>query len=163
MKAVTTFAVVLSFLLPAWAYAATCPDRAPAAITSVGSAALKCQKTISKSGVKFIGKKAKGLAKCRQKEATGTCPDAKTQSRIDGAIAKLEDKVAKTCTSTCSISGAECIADSLCPPNDDTNELCTAGAEDRPFDMGNLGFPGARCELAIGKPLTTRGDLADCV
>ena len=138
-----------------------------AAQTSLSNREIKCASKLAKSASKLASTYLRDMSRCRDSvingKITGPCPDQKTESRIEGAIEKVEDTIKKSCTSTCSISGAECIADSLCPPNGNINELCSAGAKDLPFDMKNLGFPGAQCELAIGKPITTHRDLANCV
>ncbi len=151
----TAIAVVLSLVSPV------------SAQTTLSKTELKCAGKLAKAASKLAGTYLRDMSRCRDSvingKSTGPCPDSSTQSRIDGAVSKLEDTIKKSCVSTCSISGAECIADSLCPASGSINELCTAGAKDLPFDMTSLGFPGAQCELAIGKPITTRRDFADCV
>ena len=96
-KALVVSAASLALLLPGWAPAATCPDRVPVSITSAAAGSVKCQKAIAKEGGKYAKKKLKGEAKCRLKEATGSCPDAKTAQKIDKAASDAETKIAKAC------------------------------------------------------------------
>jgi hypothetical protein len=73
----------------------------------------------------------------------------------------LEETADKECKSRCSVSTAiECIADSLCPhlPAPSNAESCSEGAANRPFDVGNIGFPGPFCG-----DLTLPSDISDCV
>jgi hypothetical protein len=99
-------------------------------------------------------------------DETGPCPTAEAIEEIDKARLRLEMRAGLNCESRCSLSGEiPCIANDLCPTSPATGiaEACTAGASNRPFDMGSIGFPGPFCEAGIGRPLRTSGDIADCV
>ena len=69
----------------------------PLAITSAAAGSVKCQAAIAKEGGKYAKKKLQGEAKCRQKEATGSCPDAKTAQKIAKAASDAAAKIAKAC------------------------------------------------------------------
>jgi len=96
-RALAVSTAALALLLPGWAPAATCPDRVPLGITSAAAGSVKCQAAIAKEGGKYAKKKLQGEAKCRQKEATGSCPDAKTAQKIAKAASDAAAKIAKAC------------------------------------------------------------------
>jgi parallel beta-helix repeat protein len=76
-----------------------CPARTPASILSVAPNSWKCQKTIAKAGEKFAKAKMKALSSCLLKNPAGTCPDTKALDKINGAVAKAEEKIADECGS----------------------------------------------------------------
>lgn len=135
--------------------------------TTLSATELKCSSKLGKATAKLAATYLRDMSRCRGSvvagKTTGPCPDAATLSRLQGAIDKVDDTVTKSCTSTCTISGIECIADSLCPPSGAISETCNGAPNGVLFDMGNLGFPGAVCEVAIGRPITRSADLAACI
>ena len=88
-----------ALVLPQAAYAVTCADRTPAAITTVAPAALKCQEKIASEGAKFLKAKMKALAGCRanKKNPTGSCPTAKDVEKVEKAAATATANIAKAC------------------------------------------------------------------
>lgn len=90
--------VLAGFSAPATVFAvASCPDKAPAAITAVGDAALKCQETIAKESGKYLKTKLKTLSSCKTKNAAGACPTAGDTTKLHSAAAKAAEKITKTC------------------------------------------------------------------
>src|SRR5262249_24088560 len=73
------------------ALGASCPDRTPAAITSVAAGSLKCQGTIAKAGAKFALTQLKTLAKCQLSSPPGSCPSAADTTKIETAANKASD------------------------------------------------------------------------
>ena len=128
----------------------------------------KCQGKLGKSAAKLGSTVVKEMGKCLLADisgkAVGTCPDAKASDKIAGAKQKISDATAKSCQSTCSVSGVICIADNLCPPlANGAEERCTAGPKNIVFDMTNLGFPGPYCEAELGASLTEASQIGECV
>lgn len=76
---------------------ASCPDKAPAAITTVGAAALKCQETIAKVGTGYVAAKLKTLLGCKLKNPAGACPLTKDIEKMQKTATKAADKIAKDC------------------------------------------------------------------
>ena len=108
---------------------------------------LKCAQDLSKGAQRLAAMVAREYGRCRIARVKGdlsaTCPTAKGQSKIAKAVEKLDSSAVANCVSTCSVSNSlACIGDDHCPPVGDDAETCSAGAADRPFDMGTLGFPG---------------------
>jgi hypothetical protein len=128
----------------------------------------RCSKRLSKAAAKLAHTRYAELARCLENAAAaGTpaaCPDAKNGQKITKAEAKLSASASKSCGSVCSIStDVPCVSSLLCPPLANAPEKCTAGAKGAPFDMRNLGFPGALCEAVLGGPILRSEDIAECV
>ncbi len=97
MKITVLFALAV-ITVPASAFAiASCPDKAPAAITTVGAAALKCQETIAKESGKYIKAKLKSAAKCKLKNPAGACPTSDDTAKLLKAADKASEKIEKAC------------------------------------------------------------------
>jgi parallel beta-helix repeat protein len=77
--------------------AVSCPDRVPAAINTVPSAALDCQNRIALEGVKFLRKKMNVLTACKLKRAPGACPTANDQQVLQRAAVKAAEKINQFC------------------------------------------------------------------
>jgi hypothetical protein len=155
--AATIVAIVLSHALPLPA----------AAQTTVSPIELKCSLKLGKLASKLASTIIKETASCRDADVNGklvgACPNSANIAKISKIDAKLAATINSNCASVCSVAQTiPCIADALCPPLP-FPEACTAGAKDLPFDMGELGFPGALCENAVGHPLRSTADLHDCV
>ena len=124
----------------------------------------KCVSKVSKAATKAASTTAKSLAKCRDADisgkAVGSCPDAKGQAKIDKAKAKATATAAKSCGSTCSVSGIACVADNLCPPlSGAANELCKG---DGTFDIATINYPGPFCEVTLGTRLASASQIGEC-
>lgn len=138
---------------------------------STASAASKvedrCAVKASKAAIKLASTHIGEMTRCRLDAATDfgvTCPTVKHGARISKARIKLVEAVEKDCQSACSISRSiPCVADHLCPARDKGTEGCTAGGDNKPFDMANLGFPGPYCEQQLGHPIQSAADIADCI
>lgn len=117
MKPLVLCLVPLALVLPGRGFAATCPDRVPVAITSAAAGSVKCQAAIAKEGGKYAKKKLQGEAKCRQKEATGSCPDAKTAQKIANAASDATAKITKACADDAAQAG---LSNSYASLTDDT-------------------------------------------
>ncbi len=129
----------------------------------------KCAGKVGKSAAKLAATIAKATAKCKDADISGktpgSCPDTKGLTKIGKIEGKVTKSAQKSCGSVCSVHpDIPCMADTTCPPlANGAAEKCTAGPLFQPFDMGNMGFPGAFCEAAIGGSITSPDDLADCV
>ena len=132
----------------------------------------KCASKLGKGGAKLAKTIIKGTSKCRDADISGkspgSCPDSKTASKIAKASNKLVSGANKSCGSTCSVSNeVTCVSGSTCPPLGHlavpAAELCSGYMGSAPFGMGNIGFPGAYCESALGKAIDTTTDLGNCV
>ena len=97
MKSFAAACVAAALVVPSAASAVvSCPDRTPVAITSVGAAAVTCQKTIAKEGLKFVKTKMKVLGKCLFKEPVGSCiAAANIDAKISQTATKAAEKIAK--------------------------------------------------------------------
>lgn len=142
------------------------------AAAQVTKSEAKCASKLGKGGAKLAKTVIKGHAKCRNGDisgkSVGSCPDAKTAAKIAKASSKLVKGAKKSCISSCSVSNeVSCISDALCPPmahlSVPTSELCSGYQGSNPFDIGNIGFPGAYCENALGGAMTSAADAGDCV
>lgn len=93
----TMWALAALCALPSLAAAATCPDRAPAPITSATAAGLDCQEAIAKAGAKYLKAKLKTLSKCQANSEPGECPTAADTAKIEKAAAKAVLAINKAC------------------------------------------------------------------
>ncbi|HIC29045.1 MAG TPA: hypothetical protein EYO85_06335, partial [Rhodospirillales bacterium] len=132
----------------------------------------KCASKLGKGGAKLAKTIIKGHAKCRGADISGktpgNCPDAKTASKIAKATSKLISGAEKSCLSSCSLSNeVSCISSKVCPPmahlTVPTSELCSGYQGSAPFDVSNIGFPGAYCEDALGGMMAVAADAGQCV
>ena len=127
----------------------------------------KCSIGVSKSAQKLAATVFRELSRCRVAAITGesmaSCPTPKALDKIASMVDRVETIAATSCGSTCSTSAQACVGDAFCPPADPGAESCSAGVENKPFDMSALGFPGPFCALELGHPVTTSADLADCI
>src|SRR5262245_10548637 len=134
---------------------------------TVSAVEAKCAQSLGKSSAKVAKTTLKETAKCRDADISGktigACPSAENTAKIDAAKTKLTSGAVKKCISTCSVSGLDCVADTLCPPLANSRELCTAGAAAQPFDYHNIGFPGGLCEGVLGGEILNGTDLGNCV
>ncbi len=131
---------------------------------------MTCGRQLGSTAARLAGVSTKAHVDCRLAiaagENPGPCPTVEALEAIEAAKLKLETRADLYCQSVCSHSPElPCVADSLCPPvpSASTAERCTAGASNRPFDMGNIGFPGPYCETAIGHAVRSSSDIAECV
>jgi hypothetical protein len=152
--------------LTALALSAGAPSHARAQAT-VSTVELGCAIKMGKIASKLSGTVLRGLSKCRDDDiagkVVGACPSSANLDAFAKIDAKLGDTIEQRCASVCAVSqSVRCIADSLCPARP-VSESCSAGAANLPFDMGNLGFPGAYCEGVVGGPLTSPADIHSCV
>jgi hypothetical protein len=126
-----------------------------------------CIFKLAKLANKLGGVVIKGDAKCHRRDIAGpaqSCPMTKSAAKADKLQSKMITTGERLCGSTCSVSGLPCVETSQCPPVGSTREKCTAGPAARPFDLGNLGFPGAFCATALGGGhIENGGDLAECI
>lgn len=129
----------------------------------------KCASKLGKASSKLTGSAAKALAKCRNADisgkSVGACPDAGANDKINKASSKLLLSAEKSCGSVCGTTQTlSCLSNALCPANGIVGEPCDGdGQGGRPFDMANIGFPGAFCESIVGGPITEQSELAACV
>ncbi|MEO6028642.1 MAG: parallel beta-helix domain-containing protein [Candidatus Binatia bacterium] len=90
---------VASLALAPASFAASCPDRAAAAITAPSSETGKaCQNALAKAAASFVKAQIKTDAGCFSKQTPGLCPNAKTTAKIQKAALKARDAVVKACT-----------------------------------------------------------------
>ncbi len=129
-----------------------------------------CGSKLGKSGSKLAGTMLRETMRCRDDDisgaAVGACPNAANLSDIAAASALLEEAIDTNCGSVCAVSQTiRCVADNLCPaiPTTGAAESCSAGAANQPFDMGELGFPGAFCEDELGGPIFSAAGIYGCV
>jgi hypothetical protein len=127
-----------------------------------------CSAAIAKAAGKLAKTSVKATGTCLEIVAAGTssgpCPDAKGQQKIEKAVAKILAAVTADCGSVCSDSASlRCLADSDCPPSAGGGETCTGDTDHEPFSLANLGFPGPHCPALIGGPISSDGDLSDCL
>jgi hypothetical protein len=97
---------------------------------------------------------------------SGPCPGPAGEAAVAPLIARLFSRSALFCEGHCSVSDdVRCVADDLCPPlpSAATAESCVAGTDTLPFDMHRIGFPGPFCEDAIGRPVASSADIAQCI
>ena len=101
------------------------------------------------SATKLARQRPRRPAKCRDADIDGTrlgaCPNAGNLAKIGRIGEKLVDAAAANCKSVCAVSqDIECVARRSVPAAARTgsNESCSAGAQNLPFDMRNIGFPG---------------------
>ena len=167
MRGSNKFAGIGVVLAAAWLLLT--PYVAGAQVPLISSVESKCASTLGKSSAKVAKTVTKETSKCLDADISGktvgACPNAGNQAKIDAAKTKLTDGAVKKCLSTCSLSGLECVADSLCPPlpAQSSAELCSAGAANQPFDYHKLGFPGGLCEGVLGGEILNGTDLGNCV
>ncbi len=151
------FQVVVVAALFAAMEAAPCWAATP---ITVGEA--KCHAALVKGIGRHAAALTKAVAACKDAElrgeASGPCPDAEAIEKSATAVASA---IAGRCASSCALSGLPCIANSTCPPNGLTSELCSAGGKN-PFDLGRMGFPGAFCESLVGGRMTDPEDFGTC-
>jgi hypothetical protein len=139
------------------------------AIVLPGKVEQKCAKKLGKLGAKLGATMAKETSSCRiadiEGKAPGSCPNAGNLAKINAIADKLTATAESSCKSVCSVSQSiECIADALCPPLiGGSNEACSAGAANLPFDMSRINFPGPYCELLLAGPIVEPAQIADCV
>jgi parallel beta-helix repeat protein len=90
---------VASLALTPASFAATCPDRAPAAITAPTTDAGKaCQAALAKAAADYVKAELKTDAGCMAKQTLGLCPNAKDTAKIQKAAIKSRDAVVKACS-----------------------------------------------------------------
>jgi hypothetical protein len=106
-----------------------------------------CVATLQKNILKYTDKVMKVLAACETDQLSGgpACPTAEDVTDLQEAETKAYEAIVEDCQSVCNISGVECIASTLCPPNGSLLESCSAGSG-LGFNMGNIGFPGPYCD-----------------
>lgn len=125
----------------------------------------KCHATIAKSLSKHIATITKAMSKCENAvlagDISGPCPDTKAEATIDKSSEKVIKSLSKKCSSQCSVSGVDCIGSSVCPPNGELTENCTAGGKNF-FEFSNMSFPGPYCEGLLGHPMVLPADFGDC-
>lgn len=126
-----------------------------------------CSGRVSKAAQRLAATVLRELGQCRTDRVIGTsravCPGPKARDKIEDAANRVKVIAEATCGSTCTVSGLACLTDQACPPFFETGESC-GGADGRPrFDLARLGFPGPYCELQLGQPVSTAGDVATCV
>ncbi len=99
MRSVLALGIALSLVAPTAVLAVvSCPDRTPAAIAGAGAAAVGCQQTIAKEGLKFVKSKMKVLGKCLFKEPVGSClATGDVDGKIQDAAQKAAENIAKKC------------------------------------------------------------------
>jgi hypothetical protein len=138
--------------------------------TSVSTQEQACARRLSKTAVRLARVWARATIECRIDLArggtSGPCPGAKGEAAVAPLIARMFSRTALFCEGQCSVSdGVRCVSDDLCPPLPSAGaaESCVAGADRRPFDMNRIGFPGPFCEQALGHPLRSSTDIAQCV
>lgn len=141
---------------------------APAvSVAALSKIELKCSVQLSKAAQKLASTAYRELSRCRLGQVDGSittdCPTQKALDKIQSAVAQVVAAAESSCGSQCSVSPLPCVSSDLCPPLGDDVELCTAGEENRPFEMEHLGFPGPYCELRLGRSLMTPPDIANCV
>ncbi len=128
---------------------------------------LKCLLGLSKGAQKLSSTIYRELSRCRLAVTEGTstlvCPTVKSLDKIQNVLDTIDASAEDHCGSTCSFSSLPCLGGAFCPPADPAAESCSAGAENRQFEMSALGFPGPSCELVLGHPVTEAIDLATCV
>jgi hypothetical protein len=129
-----------------------------------------CGLKLGKAASKLASTAIRETMRCRDDDISGAtvgaCPNAANLTEIAAASALLEEAVDTNCGSVCAISQTiRCVADDLCPalPTTGSAEFCTAGATNEPFDMENLGFPGAFCEEELGGPILSVAGIYGCV
>jgi parallel beta-helix repeat protein len=96
-KGFVGIALLVLTMAPSAQAAFSCPDRSPAQILGVPSGSQKCQDAMVKAGTKYLKALQIALGKCKLKQPTGTCPDQKAQDKIDKAVLKAEEAIAKQC------------------------------------------------------------------
>ncbi len=162
LKAISVLAVALGLVLGG---------------TGLSDAALvkgeaKCAGKLGKGSAKLTKTIVGGMSKCRlgqiSGKVTGSCPDSKTQAKINKASNKLVSGAEKSCSSSCSVSNdVPCITTSVCPPlahlSTPAHEQCSGVMGSNPFDVGNFGFPGAYCEDTLGHSMVSANDVGSCV
>jgi hypothetical protein len=140
---------------------------------------LKCSATLAKSLSKYHASVLKVKAKCHNDDISGKANDddacetlsVAAQASIDKARAKFMKKVAKDCTTTCSLSDdIRCVTNMGCParhlaapPNNAVAETCSGSGGSNPFNIRNLGWPGPYCDEILGHPILSVEDFGECV
>jgi hypothetical protein len=158
---------IVSHLLLALALTGFFTDAA-FALTLPSKVEQKCLKKLGTLAIKLSGTVARETARCREDDIDGTlvgsCPNAANDAKIDVIGQKIIDAAVKSCKSVCSVSSqVECVADTLCPPLAiGANELCTAGAQNLPFDIASIGFPGANCAAVLAGDIDEPSDIGAC-
>jgi cysteine-rich repeat protein len=158
----------------------------------------KCRAAIVKGAQKYASARAKALQKCEEGRLTGkittTCDaDAKTQGKISAAASKLQDAIAKACTSVtvadlgfdnlvnrCSggiYDGQYCVTNGQCPG------VCVGGSRNGELCTGAGNCPGGTCPnvgtcgqasicpaflndhlgASCAAPLTSPADVGTCI
>jgi hypothetical protein len=141
----------------------------PTEVSALTKQESKCAKKMPGTALKLASTILKETSKCLDADisgkATGACPNAGNLTKIDKTRAKLLSAIEKNCQSTCSVSGLPCVSDVSCPPLGPPagREGCDAGVKLNPFDIRNLGFPGALCPLTIGGNVVSTDDVNECV
>jgi hypothetical protein len=135
--------------------------------TSFSKVEIGCAGKLGKAASTLASTFMRETMRCRDADisgkAVGACPNSDSFVKIDKIAAKLEDTIDARCASVCSAEQTiQCVADHLCPSRPNP-QACTAGASNLPFDMANLGFPGAFCEKVLGHEITSTADIRDCV
>jgi len=98
LSSVFALGAVASLAFAATGSAASCPDKAPTAITAPSSAASQaCQNAIAKAALGFVKSQLKTEAKCMSKQEPGACPNDKDTAKIQKAAIKAQDQVVKAC------------------------------------------------------------------
>jgi hypothetical protein len=137
------------------------------AYATLNKTELKCSQQLAKGAQRLANVVFREMSRCRTARILGTstqvCPQPRSQAKIDKMAAVLEAAAMGSCGSTCSISGLPCLSDGMCPPVGSVAESCTAGVENRPFDLSKLGFPGPFCETLLGRPILVARDVSACV
>jgi parallel beta-helix repeat protein len=98
LSSVLALGAVASLAFAAASSAASCPDKAPTAITAPGSdAGRACQNAIAKAALGFVKSQLKTEAKCMSAQKPGACPNDKDTAKIQKAAIKAQDQVVKAC------------------------------------------------------------------
>ena len=89
---------VASLALTPASFAASCPDRAPAAINPATTDAGKaCQAALAKAVASYVKAELKTDSGCMSKQTIGLCPNAKDTAKIQKAALKARDAVVAAC------------------------------------------------------------------
>lgn len=123
---------------------------------------IECPERLARALGRVVRKEVAAGKDCRVRTLEGRdtedCED-RHAGRIAGARAHVESTAAKSCASTCSLSGLPCIDDVSCPPNGNAPELCAGNGS---FSIRRVGFPGPFCGSLLGGTLRTSAELATC-
>jgi hypothetical protein len=166
MKSITGLLTIAALIaMPAVASAAVCADIAPAATAAPASGSEKCAAAIAKAGSSFVKAKMKAEIKCIAKTGTEdptACPTAKDAAKVQKAVVKAQDGVAKACdaaaisglpSSVNAVSGGVIASCMLSQHNVDTAMII--GESVGPATSWKGGKDRAKCGAAVNKAATS--------